>query len=164
MHNNRGGITELNVDFFTLMNILKDKMPLTRQKITDAGFELKSSRVSSLGVKITKVNPVKLKDGIILGLITLREDPDAPDKDILFTLTIKTRNVTRDKIPRKLGTPMLVSEPRGHSANELFVYSIAAGKFKILLSYTQQDPDILKMILFDSTEEPHPKIIKAHEN
>ena len=150
--NNGGGITELNLDFITLINTIKGKMPLTYQKIIDLGFELKSSRISSLGVKITKVNPVKLKDGIILGLITLREDPEAPDKNTLFTLTVKTRNVTRDKISRKLGTPMLVSEPRGHSANELFVYSINVDKFRILLSYTQQDPDILKMILFDSTE------------
>ena len=164
VHRSSGGITKLHTDFFTLMNRLKDAMPLTHQKVTDAGFELKASRISSLGTKITKVNPVLLKDGTILARIELREPEETPDRNIFFTLSIKARKITRAEFLRKLGNPKLTIIPLWHSATEEYGYSIEVGKFSIRIGHLQHEPDVLKGVSFDSTEESQQKIIKGNEN
>ena len=153
MHGNSGGITRLSTDFFTLMNRLKDDMPLSRQKIMSAGFELKSSRISSMGLRIIKVNPVELNDGTILTHIELREPKETFDKDTFFTLTIKARKFTRNEVDRKIGHSELVMMPMGHSKNETFGYRMNIDKYQVRTSYTQQEADILKIISFDSDEK-----------
>lgn len=163
MHRSSGGITKLNTDFFTLMNRLKDTMPLTRQKITDAGFVLKASRIS-LGLRITKINPVQLKDGTILARIELRENAKAPDKNTFLTMDIKAREITRDTFLRKLGNPKLTIIPLWHSATEEYGYSIEVGKFSIRIGHLQHKPDVLRGVSFDSSEETQQESIKVQGN
>ena len=45
-YRNTGGMTKLDTDFLTLMQRLKDDMPLTTHKLIEAGFEIKSPRLN----------------------------------------------------------------------------------------------------------------------
>ncbi len=149
-------MTKLDTDFFSLMKRLKDNMPLTPQKIVDAGFELKSSRVKDWGLLLTKVNPVQLNDGTILAPIELHASAETPYSNTFFTVTPKVKRFTHGDVIRNFGEPKLVGVPRLHPKSIEYVYRIECGKYKIQFYYTPQEPDILDGVSFDSSEEPLP--------
>ena len=157
-YRNTGGMTKLDTDFFTLMKRLKGDMPLTPQKIVDAGIELKSSRVNDWGLILTKINSVQLNDGTILAPIELHASVKTPYSDTFFCFSIKVRKFTRKEASNNLGNSKLISPPMGHSYREEFTYRIDVGKYNyhILFGCTQQAPDILSGMSFDSSEEPPP--------
>ena len=157
-YRNTGGMTKLDTDFFTLMKRLKDNMPLTPQKIIDAGFELKSTRVKDWGLILTKVNPVQLSDGTILAPIELHASVKTPESDTFFCFSIKVRKFTREEATSNLGKSKLIGFPMGHSNREEFTYRIDAGKYNyhLLFGCTQQEPDVLSGMSFDSSKEPPP--------
>ena len=155
-YRNTGGMTKLDTDFFTLMKRLKDDMPLTPQKIVDAGFELKSSRVNDWGLILTKINPVQLNDGTILAPIELHASVKMPYSNTFFTVSTKPRKFTHEDVARNFEEPKLVGVPMLHPKRIEYIYRTDIGKYNIQFYYTEQEPDILDGMSFDSSEEPPP--------
>ena len=139
-------VMKLDMDIFSLLNMLEDNMPLTRQKIIDAGFELTKD---GWGGSYTATS-IELNDGTILDDIELRDITSPGQEGTLFILNIKNKRITRKELEENLGAFTLYSLPRGHSIKEEIVYRKRVGCSDILAGYGQKERDVLIGISFDS--------------
>ena len=148
---NEVNIMKLDMNIFCLLNLLEANMPLTRQKIMDAGFELLRIEEGQKRGSYA-ATPIELNDGVILDDIEFREVNGSPENGTLFILNIKNKRITRRELEENLGEFTLYGIPRGHSINEKIVYRKRVGKFDILAAYGQEERDLLIGIAFHSIE------------
>ncbi len=141
---------KLNTDIFGLLNLLKDELPLTRQKIANSGFDL--SNVNKYEWHDEYIAPkIMLMDGAILNyakLITMNIEGGI---DIFFIFRIKNKMITRQELESQLGT-FVVSYGDGLVNNAVITYQRKIGESYIFATYTSEPPNILLNVSFSSIE------------
>ena len=146
-------IVSIDMNFFELMNLLKENMPLTRQKITNIGFELKCPQ-GDFNSKFIRGKPIKLNDGVILYDVVLDEPTGGPGWETFFYFSTTGREILRDDVNAKLGAEKLITKGMVHSVDEEDEYKINVNRFAcIVTSYPPLDPDVLSGLSFVYTEE-----------
>ena len=145
----------INMDFLGLMNLLKENLPLSRQKIINAGFVPKWAYIT-MGFKFMECKPLKLNDGVILYAIELREEEvDAPGAEAFFYFSTTGKEILRDEVNAKLGEEKLITIGMVHSVDEEYEYKINVSSFAcIITGYPPLDQEVLSGLSFIYTEEP----------
>ena len=146
-------VISIDMDFFELMNLLKENMPLSRQKIMDIGFELKWPP-GGISSKSIRGKPIKLNDGVTLYDVVLDEPTSGPGGETFFYFSTTGKEILRDDVNAKLGKEKLIAIGMVHSVDEEYEYKINVSKFTcIITGYPPLDQEVLSGLSFVYTEE-----------
>lgn len=140
---------ELNTDIFGLIHLMKDSLPLTKQKIEDIGFEL-SDAYKYIWRDEYAASQIVLNDGTVLKYIELTTMHTEDNKSIFFIFSIRNKAITRQELESQLGK-FVVFQGDGLVSNKVIIYYRKFGESYIHAVYTQGRPkNILLKMSFDS--------------
>ena len=143
--------TELNMDIFSFLRQLESNMPLTRQKITDMGFEL---------TKIEKgprrgdycASPIALNDGIRLRHIILSMRNVESGISLFLIINIENEIITPQEMEKQLGGFAVLHFDGVIVSGKTITYAKEVGEFGIFALYDQNGKDVLLSVALTSVE------------
>lgn len=141
---------ELDMDIFSLLRLLEVNLPLTLQKVTDAGFELaKLEKGPRLGEYTA--SQVALNDGAVLKRIHLAMRDVESGRHMFFLFVVKNKTITRQELENHLGKFVLLPEECIANPNAVS-YRKEIGGSNIYVLYTREPKNILINVAFSSIE------------
>ena len=144
-------MVQLNLDRHTFLVQMKNAMPHTPDALNHMGIALHGWEPAA-ATAYYSCSPVGLNDGTIFHKVELRSLQGDKRSGLLLFLTVgkNSTKITRQELERSLGSFALYEAPRGRSEHEVYVYKQQVGQFRILAEYTQQEPNSVASISFDS--------------
>ena len=143
--------TELNMDIFSFLRQLESNMPLTRQKITDMGFELTKIEKGTFRDDYS-APPMALNDGVRLRDITLSVRNVESGISLFLMINITNKTITPQEMEKQLGGFAVLHFDGVIVSGKTITYAKEVGEFGIFALYDQNGKDVLSNVSFTSVE------------
>ena len=126
-------------------------MPLTRQKITDMGFELTKIEKGTFRDDYS-APPMALNDGVRLRDITLSVRNVESGISLFLMINITNKTITPQEMEKQLGGFAVLHFDGVIVSGKTITYAKEVGEFGIFALYDQNGKDVLSNVSFTSVE------------